>query len=246
MIFDISVSGPDVMLAFSGRSDGAPVNLGTGFGYLGVLIPVDNDGRVQVEVTQGGKTGFCEQNLLPLEFETSPLKIISAAESGGKVEFKWTWKNLYKDEVVSFDGGASLLSKDFLTPDCVAAAPSQAKLDDAFNQEVTCTLNYNSDFSRSSALKSIRYKNQKFAWHLSRGAVEGLKLQKEIVIDLIRNSPALPVIDPVIDPEACKPIPGTTGFPFSHVCDGAQSVFGLAGGVPAACRLVGDVSDQCR
>jgi hypothetical protein len=241
LIFDISVNGPDVMLGSSGRTDGAAMTIGTGFGYLGALIPVALDGRVRAEVFQDGKSGSCEQILLPLEFETSPLTSLSGADLGGTVAFKWTWKNLYKDEMVSFDGAATLLSAD-LNAGCLASLPLPAGHDDVFTQDFACTVEYKSD----SAIKSVRYKNQKFSWQLNRGGVAGQKLQKEITIDLLRNSPALPVNASVNDPETCKPVPGATGFPFSHLCDGAQSVFGLAGGVPAACRLLGGASGQCR
>jgi len=241
LTFDVSVNGPDARLGSSGRPDGAPMSIGTGFGYLGALIPVAPDGRVRAEVFQDGKSGSCEQILLPLESETSPLTSLSGADLGGTVAFKWTWKNLYKDEMVSFDGAATLLSAD-LKAGCLASLPLPAGHDDVFIKEFACTVEYKSD----STIKSARYKNQKFSWQLNRVGVAGQKLQKEITIDLIRNSPALPVTDSVNDPETCKPVPGATGFPFSHLCDGAQSVFGLAGGVPAACRLLGGASGTCQ
>ena len=241
LTFDLSVTGPDVMLAASGRTDGAAINIGTGFGYLGALIPVATDGRVRAEVFQDGKSGSCEQILFPLESETSSLTSLAGDDLGGKVAFKWTWKNLYKDEMVSFDGAATLLSAD-LKASCLASLPLPAGRDDVFIQDFACTAEYKSD----TTIKSVRYKNQKFLWQLNRVGVAGQKLQKEITIDLIRNSPALPVTDSVNDPETCKPVPGATGFPFSHLCDGAQSVFGLAGGVPAACRLLGGASGTCQ
>ncbi len=241
LTFDVSVNGPDVMLGSSGRTDGAPMSIGTGFGYLGALIPVAPDGRVRAEVSQDGKSGSCEQILLPLESDTSLLTSLSGDDLGGKVAFKWTWKNLYKDEAVSFDGAATLISAD-LKAGCLASLPLPAGPDDVFIQEFACTVEYKSD----TTIKSVRYKNQKFSWQLNRVGVAGQKLQREITIDLIRNSPALPVTDSVNDPETCKPVSGATGSPFSHLCDGAQSVFGLAGGLPAACRLLGGASGQCR
>ncbi len=240
LMFDIAVSGPDVMLASTGSGQVAPIDVGSGFGYLGVLIPVDHEGRVGTDVIQDGKSGFCDQILSPIDFETSPLTSLSAADSGGLVSFHWKWKNLYMGEVISFDGSGSALSPD-LRASCVASSPISVGRDDLFSQDVLCTVDYKAD----STNRSMRYKNQKFSWQLNRSGVASQKLQKEISMDLIRNSPALPVTDAVIDPESCKPIPGTTGFSFSHVCDGVQSVFAVSGGVLAACRLVGGASGSC-
>lgn len=221
LTFDISVSGPDVMLGSSGRSDGGAMNIGTGFGFLGALLPVATDGRVVAEVTQDGKAGSCEQVVLPLVFDTSPLKSLSGSEFGGSVSLRATWKNLYKGEAVSFERDATGLSPD-LKADCIASLPLQSGQEDTYTQEFNCTVEYKSD----ATMKSVRYKNQKFSWQLNRVGFAGQKLQKEITFDLIRNSPALPVKDSVIDPETCKPVPGATGFPFSHVCDGTRSALG--------------------
>lgn len=244
LMFDISVSGADVRLN-GGASNVWPTNTGAGFGYLGAVLPVASDGNVRAVVTQNGLSGSCDQIVLPLDFATSPLTRISGNESGGAVSFHWIWKNLYSEEQIYFDAGGTVVSTDLtdltdligMGPDCVATPPKPDPKGDLFSQEFTCTVKYRSN----STIKSVRYKDQKFSWRLSRVGVADKNVVRGITIDLIRNSFSLPVGDAVTDPDTCMVIVGMTGFRFSHICEGRQS--GL--GSPSECRLVGGLSGPC-
>ena len=262
MLFDVLVSGSDVILEGVSPAGSQPVNNGSGHGFYGVALPVTSEGLVTANISQGGRVASCSEVLFPLQFVTSPLKPVippdgtsAVAIVSGAVTFKWTWKNLHKDETVAFTPQSSVFSPDLRVtcsvspgavlvsydPPATSVSASLAGGDKLWQQESDCLVAF--DPTSDATLKSVRYKTQKFAWILKRpAALEQLldqPIQRVVTIDLIRNSSGLPVSDKVVDPETCLAIPDKFGYPFSHICEGPQSVVGgVAVGMPAACRMI--------
>ena len=262
MLFDVLVSGSDVILEGVSPAGTLPVDNGSGHGFYGVALPVTSEGLVTANVSQGGRVASCSEVLFPLQFVASPLMPVippvgtsAVAFVSEAVAFKWTWKNLHKDETVVFAPQSSAFSTDLRVtcsvspgtvpvsydPPAMSVSASLAAGDKLWQQESDCLVAF--DPTSAATLKSVRYKAQKFAWILKRPAVPEQLLdqpiQRVVTIDLVRNSSALPVSAAVVDPETCRAIPDKSGYPFSHICEGPQSVVGgVAVGMPAACRMI--------
>lgn len=267
MLFDVLVSGSDVTLEGVSPAGSPPVNNGSGHGFYGVALPVTSEGLVTANVSQGGRVASCSEVLFPLQFVASPMMPVNppagtraVAIVSEAVAFKWTWKNLHKDETVVFAPQSSAFSPDLRVtcsvspgtvlvsydPPAMSVSALLAGGDKLWQQESNCLVAF--DPTSDATLKSVRYKAQKFAWILKRPvAPEQLldqPIQRVVTIDLIRNSSALPVSAGVVDPETCRTIPDKSGYPFSHICEGPQSVVGgVAVGMAAACRMIS--ADVC-
>lgn len=229
MVFDIWVPGPEVTLNVAGFERAEPVNRGDGFVFLGVTLPVGSDGKVSVSVQSAAKTAECSMIVTPVRLSAGSLKTISTDSRGGTMEFAWTVAGLYKGESLYFQRQDSVFSPD-LRLDCDSGAAS-----------LKCRVSF---LKREDSL-SLRYKDQRFAWSIRDDGIPERNFFHPLDMNLILDDPAAPATEPVLDPDNCRPFTSrATGLQISHVCTGAQSLFGGLATGPAACRFV--PSDFCK
>lgn len=229
--FDIAASTPNARLKSlmgNGLSDARPVNLGTGeFGFLGILLPASKDGKVHAEIQDGNRTANCTTTIWPLELRATNFRMESGDDNGGKAKLELIWSGLHDGDDFVFDPGRSTISPD-LRIECPAGTrTAPANSNEPSNQGTSSSLQENFDcivrYRSLPEIKSVRYRDQVLKWILKSDSQPDQLMEKTINIDLIRNSSAAPVTDPVKDPESCNLIPEKTGLAFSHLCLPTQS-----------------------